>query len=137
MDKWNTMSPFDFINDINFGKKNLLKDDDKGILEKEYNSFIINRGLSYFSDTVLYANEMNLRHELDKRMQNDYLLHSIRPKKRFSKWSKNKKEERVDLIKQYFNYSNQKAREVLDIITDEEYNQIKQVFETGGTSKNR
>ena len=131
------MSPFDFINDINFGKKNLLKDDDKGILEKEYNSFIINRGLSYFSDTVLYANEMNLRHELDKRMQNDYLLHSIRPKKRFSKWSKNKKEERVDLIKQYFNYSNQKAREVLDIITDEEYNQIKQVFETGGTSKNR
>ena len=137
MDKWNTMSPFDFINDINFGKKNLLKDDDKGILEKEYNSFIINRGLSYFSDTVLYANEMNLRHELDKRMQNDYLLHSIRPKKRFSKWVKNKKEERVDLIKQYFNYSNQKAREVLDIITDEEYNQIKQAFETGGTSKNR
>ena len=137
MDKWNTMSPFDFINDINFGKKNLLKDDDKGILEKEYNSFIINRGLSYFSDTVLYANEMNLRHELDKRMQNDYLLHSIRPKKIFSKWAKNKKEERVDLIKQYFNYSNQKAREVLDIITDEEYNQIKQAFETGGTSKNR
>ena len=137
MDKWNTMSPFDFINDINFGKKNLLKDDDKGILEKEYNSFIINRGLSYFSDTVLYANEMNLRHELDKRMQNDYLLHSIRPKKRFSKWAKNKKEERVDIIKQYFNYSNQKAREVLDIITDEEYNQIKQAFETGGTSKNR
>ena len=137
MDKWNTMSPFDFINDINFGKKNLPKDDDKGILEKEYNSFIINRGLSYFSDTVLYANEMNLRHELDKRMQNDYLLHSIRSKKRFSKWVKNKKEERVDLIKQYFNYSNQKAREVLDIITDEEYNQIKQAFETGGTSKNR
>lgn len=131
------MSPFDFINDINFGKKNLLKDDEKGILEKEYNSFIINRGLSYFSDTVLYANEMNLRHELDKRMQNDYLLHSIRPKKRFSKWAKNKKEERVDIIKQYFNYSNQKAREVLDIITDEEYNQIKQAFETGGTSKNR
>ena len=137
MDKWNTMSPFNFINDINFGKKNLLKDDDKGILEKEYNSFIINRGLSYFSDTVLYANEMNLRHELDKRMQNDYLLHSIRPKKRFSKWAKNKKEERVDLIKQYFNYSNQKAREVLDIITDEEYNQIKQAFETGGTSKSK
>ena len=137
MDKWNTMSPFDFINDINFGKKNLLKDDDKGILEKEYNSFIINRGLSYFSDTALYANEMNLRHELDKKMQNDYLLHSIRPKKRFSKWAKSKKEERVDLIKQYFNYSNQKAREVLDIITDEEYNQIKQAFETGGTSKSK
>ena len=137
MGKWNTMSPFDFINDINFGKKNLLKDDDKGILEKEYNSFIINRGLSYFSDTVLYANEMNLRHELDKKMQNDYLLHSIRPKKRFSKWAKGKKEERIDLIKQYFNYSNQKAREVLDIITDEEYNQIKQAFETGGTSKSK
>ena len=131
------MSPFDFINDINFGKKNLLKDDDKGILEKEYNSFIINRGLSYFSDTVLYANEMNLRHELDKKMQNDYLLHSIRPKKRFSKWAKSKKEERIDLIKQYFNYSNQKAREVLDIITDEEYNQIKQAYETGGTSKSK
>ena len=131
------MSPFDFINDINFGKKNLLKEDEKGILEKEYNSFIINRGLSYFSDTVLYANEMNFRHELDKKMQNDYLLHSIRPKKRFSKWAKSKKEERVEYLKQYFKYSSQKAREILDIITDEQYNEIKQAFETGGTSKSK
>jgi hypothetical protein len=129
------MSPFDFINDINYEKKNLLKDDDKGILEKEYNSFIINRGLSYFPDTVLYANEMNMRHELDKKMQNDYLLYSIRPKKRFSKWIKSKKEERFDLIKQYFNYSNQKAKEVLDIITDEQFDDIKQSFETGGIAK--
>ena len=129
------MSPFDFINDINYEKKNLLKDDDKGILEKEYNSFIINRGLSYFPDTVLYANEMNMRHELDKKMQNDYLLYSIRPKKRFSKWIKSKKEERFDLIKQYFNYSNQKAKEVLDIITDEQFDDIKQSFKTGGIAK--
>ena len=137
MDKWNTMSPFDFINDINFGKKNLLKDDEKGILEKEYNSFIINRGLSYFSDTVLYANEMNLRHEMDKKMQNDYLLHSIRSKKRFSKWHKSLKEDKLEILKQYFNYSSKKAREILDIITDEQYDQIKQAFERGGTSKSR
>ena len=137
MDKWNTMSPFDFINDINFGKKNLLKDDDKGILEKEYNSFIINRGLSYFSDTVLYANEMNLRHDLDKRMQNDYLLHSIRPKKRFSKWHKSLKEDKLEILKQYFNYSNQKAKDVLDIISDEDFEIIKKSFERGGTSKSK
>ena len=95
------MNPFEFINDINFGKKNLFKDDDKNIIEKDYNSFIINRGLSYFGDTVLYANEMNFRHDLDKRMQNDYLLHSIRKKKRFSKWVKSEKLERIETIKQY------------------------------------
>ena len=137
MDKWNIMSPFDFINDINFGKKNLLKDDEKGILEKEYNSFIINRGLSYFSDTVLYANEMNLRHEMDKKMQNDYLLHSIRPKKRFSKWHKSLKEDKLEILKQYFNYSSKTAREILDIITDEQYKEILKAFERGGTSKNK
>lgn len=137
MDKWNTMSPFDFINDINFGKKNLLKDDDKGILEKEYNPFIINRGLGYFADTVLYANEMNLRHDLDKRMQNDYLLHSIRPKKRFSKWHKSLKEDKLEILKQYFNYSNQKVKDVLDIISDEDFEIIKKSFERGGTSKSK
>ena len=129
------MNPLEFINDINFGKKNLFKDDDKNIIEKDYNSFIINRGLSYFVDTVLYANEMNFRHDLDKRMQNDYLLHSIRKKKRFSKWVKSEKLERIETIKQYFNYSNQKAKEASDIISDNQYNEIKQVFEQGGTTK--
>mgnify|MGYP000935935724 CR=1 FL=1 len=74
----NVIDIYENCYDINFGKKNLFKDDDKNILEKDYNSFIINRGLSYFVDTVLYANEMNLRHELNNRMQNDYLLNSIR-----------------------------------------------------------
>ena len=131
------MNPFEFINDINFGKKNLFKDDDKNIIERDYNSFIINRGLSYFVDTVLYANEMNLRHESSKRMQNDYLLYSIRKKKRFSKWAKSEKLERIETIKQYFNYSNQKAKDASDIISDNQYNEIKQAFEQGGTTKSK
>ena len=80
---------------------------------------------------------MNLRHDLDKKMQNDYLLHSIRPKKRFSKWHKSLKEDKLEILKQYFNYSNQKAKDVLDIISDEDFEIIKKSFERGGTSKSK
>ncbi|SUZ79103.1 uncharacterized protein METZ01_LOCUS31957 [marine metagenome] len=70
-------------------------------------------------------------------MQNDYLLYSIRKKKRFSKWAKSEKLERIETIKQYFNYSNQKAKDASDIISDNQYNEIKQAFEQGGTTKSK
>ena len=76
------MSPFDFLNEINYGKKNIMIDD---ITEKQYNSFMVNRGLSYFKDTVVIANEMNINHHLDNRLQFDFLINIIRRKRRFSK----------------------------------------------------
>jgi hypothetical protein len=79
------MNPFDFINAINYSKKDVMVDD---LTEKEYNSFIVNRSLSNFSDTVLYANEMNINHHLDARLQFDFFINIIKKRKRFSKWNK-------------------------------------------------
>ena len=79
------MNPFDYLKSINTTKKNIMVDD---LTEKEYNAFIINRGLSFFPDTVLYANEMNLNHHLDSRLQYDFLINIIKKKKRFTKWVK-------------------------------------------------
>ena len=75
------MNPFDYLKSINATKKNIMVDD---ITESEYNAFIINRGLSFFPDTVLYANEMNLNHHLDSRLQYDFLINIIKKKKRFT-----------------------------------------------------
>ena len=83
------MSPFEFINQINHGKKNLI--DETPELEKDYKPFIVNRGLSFNHDTALYANEMNFRHHADYKLQFDFFLNSIRPKKRYGKWLKRKK----------------------------------------------
>jgi len=79
------MNPFEYLKAINETKKDIMVDD---IAEKEYNPFIINRGLSFFKDTILYANEMNIHHHLDHRVQFDFLINIIRKKKRWSKWIK-------------------------------------------------
>ena len=79
-------NPFDYLNAINYSKQNIMVDD---ITEKGYNSFMVNRGLSYFNDTVLMANEMNRYHQIDSRLAFDFLINIIRKKKRFSKWNKN------------------------------------------------
>ena len=79
------MNPFEYLNAINSTKKDIMVDD---IAEKGYNSFMVNRGLSYFNDTVLMANEMNVNHTIDNRLQFDFLINIVRKKKRFSKWIK-------------------------------------------------
>ena len=101
------MNPFEFIKSINETKKDIMVDD---IAEKDYNAFMVNRGLSYFSDTILMANEMNLNSHLDNRLQFDFLINIIRKKKRFSKWAKAQKNDDVEVIKEYYGYSNEKAR---------------------------
>ncbi len=80
------MSPFDFVNQINYGKKNLI--DENPELERQYKQFIINRALSFNHDTVLYANEMNVKNHVDSKLQFDFFLNTIRPKKRYGKWLK-------------------------------------------------
>lgn len=129
-----TSNPFDYLNAINSTKEDLLKDalpED----EKKYNAFIVNRGLSYFSDSVLFANEMNRYHMIDNKLQFDFLRHALRPRKRFSKWNKVEENEAIDMIKERYNYSEQKARQVLDLFSPEDLILLKKSLFKGGKKK--
>ena len=124
------MNPFDFVNQILYGKKNLIVDD---ATEKAYVPFMVNRSLSYHYDTIAYANEMNRRHFIDKKLQNDFLLNTVRSRKRpFAKWVKSEKSEDIECIKSIFGFSDTKAREALRLLSDEQIQQLKEKTETGG-----
>jgi len=125
----NSLSPFDFLNDINYAKQNIMVDD---IAEKQYNPFMINRGLSYFNDTVLMANEMNLNTHLDNRLQFDFFMNIIRKRKRFSKWFKPETASDVEAVKTYYGYSNEKARQVLSLLTKDQIEVLKKKVNKGG-----
>ena len=122
-------NPFQYLNAINDTKQNIMVDD---ITEKAYNSFIVNRGLSYFKDTVIFANEMNRNHHLDSSLQFDFLINIIRKRKRFSKWIKPDTASDVEVVKEYYGYSNQKARQVLTLLTKEQLDLLKQKVNKGG-----
>jgi hypothetical protein len=125
------MSPFDFINAINLTKKDLFSEDP--MAKKDYTPFIVNRGLSYFPDTVLYANEMNRNAGIPEDWQFFFLLNSISKKKRFSKWHKKDAEtESLRLVKEYFGYSDAKANEALSILTEDQLTMIKEKLYKGG-----
>jgi hypothetical protein len=126
------MNPFDFINAINFTKKNLIVDEET---EKAYQPFLVNRTLSHFRDTVLYANEMNVNHHLDHALQNHFYINIIRAKKRFSKWVKPSEVECLDIIKENYGYSNEKAKAVLSLLTPEQIEQLKHRIYKGGKRK--
>ena len=126
------MSPFDYINDITYGKKGIMVDD---IAEKEYNAFIINRGLSMYPDTILFANEMNINHTLDHRLQYDFFINIIRKRKRWSKWIKPQEITNLELIKEYYGYSNEKAKSVLSLFGPEQIADLKQRIYKGGKRK--
>jgi hypothetical protein len=123
------ITPFEFINSINFTKEDLIVDDWS---EKQYVSYIVNKGLSFGSDTVIPANEMNSRPHLDKKLQFQFLINTIRPKKRYNKWVKPEKIETIDIIKTYYGYSNEKARQALSILTSDQIDYLKQKLEKGG-----
>ena len=128
-------SPWDFAKTINETKENLMDSDE--FAEKEYNSFLVNKIFGQFPDTVLISNEMNKYSFLDDRMKYEFLLAQVRKKKRWSKWVKKEKFDKIEIIKEYFGYSNSKAKEVVDIITDKQFEKIKASMETGGSSKGR
>jgi len=124
------MSPFDFINAITFSKENLLADPQS---VKEYSSFMVNRGLSQYPDTILYANEMNRYYNLDSDIQFQYFINTITKKKRFSKWSKkDKNTESFLLVKEYFGYSNEKTRQAMSILSESDLAVIKSKLYKGG-----
>lgn len=114
-------------------KKNVFEEDPD---LKDYNPFIINRALSFHPDCIPYVEEMNRLHFLDKDMQYQYLMHSIRPMKRkFAPWQKAEVEKDIEYIKEYFGYSNKKAREALKILNKDQINYIKQKTDKGGVKK--
>lgn len=126
-------SPFDYVTQILQGKKQLIVDD---ITEKEYTPFLTNRALSQHKDCVLFANEMNQRHHLDKKMQNDFLLNTVRSMKRpFAKWAKSEKNDDIECVKIVYGLSDSKARDALRLLTKEQIQQLKEKTLTGGLGK--
>ena len=125
-----TLELKDWLNSINYTKKNLIDEDPS--VEKEYAPYIVNKIFSGHLDAVLFANEMNQYHFLDKKMQYDFFINILRPKKRFSPWLRKDTIKDLDYVKRYYGYSNEKAQQALKILTKEQLNFIKSKFETGG-----
>ena len=125
------LTPFDFVNAISFSKDDLFEDDDGST--SFYNSYIVNRALSFSPDMILFANEMNTHPYIPPRNQFDFLSSTIRKKKRYDKWIKAEKEsDDISLIKNYYNYNNEKAKQVLSIVTTEHLDYIKSKLNQGG-----
>jgi hypothetical protein len=117
----------DYLNSINHTKENLLDTDDESV-EKEYTPYIVNRCLSYFPDTIFHVNEMNRFANIDKKLQYDYLINTIRKRKRYSKWMKTEKIKELEIIKKHFNYSYQKAKDVLPLLSKEDLKEIEELY---------
>lgn len=114
-------NPFDYLNSINSTKQNMMRGSENDELsEKQYNAFMVNRGLSYFQDTIALANEMNMRPDLDNKMQYEFLLNLVRQRKRFSKWHKKDENQKVELIAEYYNCSQRKALEIINTLTEKQ-----------------
>ena len=126
------MTPFEYLKAINETKEDVMLTSHD---EKKYSAFIVNRGLSFFMDTIFQANELNRNHHLDSRLQFDYLLNSIRQKKRYSKWLKNEKIDNLDIVKEYYGFSNEKAKDALKVLSDEQLGYIKDKLNQGGVEK--
>jgi len=127
------MKPFDYLNAINHTKENIIEDSDNPELaEKLYPPYLVNRGLSYYTDTILFANEMNIRHQCDNKLQFDFYLNSIRKRKRFSKWFKKEQDENLDIIMSHYGYSYEKAKQVLSLFTEEKLQQLRDMRFEGG-----
>ena len=134
------LTPFSFVNEINYGKKDLMVDQNgehSDLLEKVYSPYITNRSLSYFHDTVIHANEMNKSHHIDSRLQNSYLINTIRKRKRFSKWIKPTELDDMEAVKEYYGYSNENARQVLTLLNNDQITELKQRVYKGGYNKSR
>ena len=121
----------DYLPAINHTKKNLMDSDDP-MWEKKYPAFMVNKVLSSFSDTIMLTNEMNRNHFLDRDMQFQFLLNSIRSKKRFTPFLRASKIKDIECVKEYYGYSNEKAKSALDILTKEQLKLIKERLYKGG-----
>ena len=121
----------DWLNSINLNKNNILEEDP--YLAKQYPPFIVNKCLAGHLDCIMFANEMNKYHFLSKDMQYNFYINILRKRKRFSPWIRKDKVTNLDCVKQYYGYSNEKASQVLKILSNEQIDFIKQRLDTGGT----
>ena len=121
----------DYLNAINHEKTNLLDTADE-MWEKKYPPFIVNKCLAPFPDTIFLVNEMNMHHHLDKKLQFDFLLNSLRTRKRFTPWLKASKQKNLEYVKEYYGYNNEKAKSALKILNDEQIKTIKDSLNKGG-----
>jgi hypothetical protein len=126
------LSPFDFLNAINTTKVDVIKEDP--LTEKDYSPFMVNRGLSYFPDTVMQANMMNQRFDARKKWQFQYFINTIAKKKRFSKWHKADVSKNLSLVMEYYGYSSEKASVALGLLTPEQLKCIEEKLDKGGKS---
>ena len=117
----------DWLNSINFTKEDLSED------IKDYSPYVINRCLSGNLDCIMFVNEMNRYHNLDKDMQYNFYLNTLRKRKRFSPWIRKDKVSDLEYVKRYYGYSNEKASQVMKILSHEQIEFIKKRLETGGT----
>ena len=120
----------EWLNSINFNKDNLIDEDPS--IEKDYPPYIINRCFSGHLDAIMFANEMNMSSFLPKKMQYDFFINILRTKKRFSPWLRKDTIKDIDYVKRYYGYSNEKAKQVLNILTREQLSFIRDRLETGG-----
>lgn len=123
----NKLTPFSFVNSISFSKKDIFNDETK----EQYIPFIINRGLSFYIDCLMYSNEMNMLSHLDKKLQFHFLLNTIRPNKRWTKWLKKISFDDLEVVKKYFNFNDKKAEEALIILSKEQIKILKGELERG------
>ena len=121
----------DYLKAINQTKENLLDTEDEE-WEKRYPPYIVNKCLAPFTDTILLVNELNQHHQLDKKLQFDYLLNSLRPRNRFAPWMKAKKLDNLEDVKEFYGYGNEKARDALDILDTKQISAIKKKLKKGG-----
>ena len=120
----------DWLNSINMTKDNLIDEDPAN--EKEYSPYIINKCLSGQLDSILFANEMNLHHSLDKKLQYDFFINSLRKRKRFSPWLRKDKVKHIEMVRRYYGFSTAKAEQALNILTNEQLDFIYEKLNTGG-----
>ena len=121
----------DYLNAVNSTKEKLMDDEDEQ-WEKKYPPFVVNKCVAPFQDTIMLVNEINQFHHLDKKLQFDFLINSLRPRKRYTPWLKATKLENLEYVKEFYGYNNEKAKVALDILDDEQISAIKQKMRKGG-----
>ena len=121
----------DYLNAVNSTKERLMDTEDE-TWEKKYPPFIVNKCVAPFQDTIMLVNEINQFHHLDKKLQFDFLINSLRPRKRYTPWVRAMKLENLEYVKEFYGYDNEKAKVALDILDDEQISAIKQKMDKGG-----
>ena len=121
----------DYLNAINYTKEPLLDTEDEQWVKK-YPPYIINKCIAPFPDSLMLVNEINQLHHLDKKLQYDFLINSLRARKRYTPWMKAKKLKNLEYVKEYYGYNNEKAKSALDILNDEQISAIKTKLNKGG-----